>query len=102
MLSERRAAVACKSRGVILKTQASDFWVKMWKGVEAESAKLGVKVDLYSAQSEDDLEGQLSILELKIFPFGCYHEMDYNFYYKNIEHNVGVRIKSYFKNMSQT
>ena len=48
---------------VILKTQASDFWVKMWKGVEAESAKLGIKVDLYSAQSEDDLEGQLSILE---------------------------------------
>ena len=40
--------------------------------------------------------------QMKIFPFGCYHEMDYNFYYKNIEHNVGVRIKSYFKNMSQT
>lgn len=48
---------------VILKNQATDFWVKMWKGVEAESAKLGIKVDLYSAQSEDDLEGQLSILE---------------------------------------
>lgn len=48
---------------VILKNQSSDFWVKMWKGVEAQAEKMGVKVDLYSAQSEDDLEGQLSILE---------------------------------------
>lgn len=48
---------------VILKTQATDFWVKMWKGVEAERAAKGVKADLYSAQSEDDLEGQLTILE---------------------------------------
>lgn len=52
-----------KKYAVILKTQATDFWVKMWKGVEAESAAKGVKADLYSAQSEDDLEGQLTILE---------------------------------------
>lgn len=52
-----------KKYAVILKTQATDFWVKMWKGVEAESGEKGVKVDLYSAQSEDDLEGQLTILE---------------------------------------
>ena len=52
-----------KKYAVILKTQATDFWVKMWKGVEAETAAKGVKVDLYSAQSEDDLEGQLTILE---------------------------------------
>lgn len=48
---------------VILKTQATDFWVKMWKGVEEEGKKRGVAVDLYAAQSEDDLEGQLTILE---------------------------------------
>ena len=48
---------------VILKTQATDFWVKMWKGVEAEAEAKGVKVDLYAAQSEEDLEGQLAILE---------------------------------------
>lgn len=48
---------------VILKTQATDFWVKMWKGVEAEAEAKGVKVDLYTAQSEEDLEGQLAILE---------------------------------------
>ncbi len=52
-----------KTYAVILKTQATDFWVKMWKGVEEEAAAKGVKVDLYSAQSEDDLEGQLAILE---------------------------------------
>ena len=33
---------------VILKTQASDFWMKMWTGVEEKAAELGIKVDLYS------------------------------------------------------
>ena len=60
---EAAAGVSDKKYAVILKTQATDFWVKMWKGVEAETAVKGVKVDLYSAQSEDDLEGQLTILE---------------------------------------
>lgn len=57
------AGTGDKKYAVILKTQSTDFWVKMWKGVEAESGVKGVKVDLYSAQSEDDLEGQLTILE---------------------------------------
>lgn len=48
---------------VILKTQAVDFWVKMKEGVEAKAAELGVKVDVYAAQSEEDTEGQLRILE---------------------------------------
>lgn len=48
---------------MILKTQATDFWVKMWNGIEDEAEKLGVKVDLYAAQSEQDLEGQLAIVE---------------------------------------
>ena len=60
---EASAGTSDKKYAVILKTQATDFWVKMWKGVEAETAAKGVKVDLYSAQSEDDLEGQLTILE---------------------------------------
>lgn len=60
---EASADTSDKKYAVILKTQATDFWVKMWKGVEAETAAKGVKVDLYSAQSEDDLEGQLTILE---------------------------------------
>lgn len=48
---------------VVLKTQASDFWVKMKDGVLAKAKELGVKVDVYAAQSEEDTEGQLKILE---------------------------------------
>ena len=48
---------------VILKTQASDFWVKMKKGIEEKADAMGIDVDIYAAQSEEDLEGQLMILE---------------------------------------
>lgn len=48
---------------VILKNQSSDFWVKMKDGVEKQAKDLGIKVDVYAAQSEEDTEGQLKILE---------------------------------------
>lgn len=48
---------------IILKTQNSDFWVQMKEGVEAKAKELGIKVDIQSAQSEEDTEGQLKILE---------------------------------------
>lgn len=48
---------------IILKTQNSDFWVQMKEGIEAKAKELGVKVDIQSAQSEEDTEGQLKILE---------------------------------------
>lgn len=48
---------------VILKNQSSDFWVKMKEGVEAKAQELGIKVDVYAAQSEEDTEGQLKIFE---------------------------------------
>lgn len=48
---------------VLLKNQSSDFWVKMKQGVEAKAKELGVKVDILAAQSEEDTEGQLKILE---------------------------------------
>lgn len=51
---------------MILKNQNTDFWVKMGKGIQARAEEKGIKVDLYSAQTEDDLEGQLSILEFCI------------------------------------
>ena len=35
----------------------------MWNGVEEKAAELGIKVDIYAAQSEEDIEGQLAILE---------------------------------------
>ncbi len=48
---------------VILKTQATDFWTKMWKGVEDKAEEMGITVDIYSAQNEEDFEGQVAILE---------------------------------------
>lgn len=48
---------------VILKTQASDFWVKMKEGVEAEAKELGIEVDVFAAQSEENTEEQLNILQ---------------------------------------
>lgn len=32
-----------------------------------------------------------------LFPEGCYHSMDFAFYFENIRENVNVRIKEYFK-----
>ncbi|MEG1887209.1 MAG: D-allose transporter substrate-binding protein, partial [Oscillospiraceae bacterium] len=48
---------------IILKNLSNDFWATMKKGIETEAEKLGIKVDIYAAQSEDDTEGQLKILE---------------------------------------
>lgn len=48
---------------IILKNLSNDFWATMKKGIEEEAEKLGVKVDIYAASSEDDTEGQLKILE---------------------------------------
>lgn len=48
---------------VILKTQATDFWVTMWEGVESYAEENGLSVDLYAAQSDSDYEAQLAILE---------------------------------------
>ena len=57
------ASSSDKKYAVILKTQATDFWTKMWKGVEDKAAEMGIQVDIYSAQSEEDFEGQVAILE---------------------------------------
>lgn len=35
----------------------------MKAGIEKEAKELGVTVDIFAAQSEDDTEGQLKILE---------------------------------------
>ncbi len=48
---------------IILKTLSNDFWAKMKAGIEEEAKELGVKVDIFAAQSEDDTAGQLTILE---------------------------------------
>ncbi len=48
---------------IILKTLSNDFWAKMKTGIEEEAKALGVKVDIFAAQSEDDTAGQLTIFE---------------------------------------
>lgn len=57
---------------VILKTQATDFWLKMWQGAENYANENGLQVDLYAAQSDSDYEGQLAILE------NCINTGDYD------------------------
>jgi len=48
---------------IVLKTLGNPFWETMKTGIEAKAAELGVKVDIFAANSEDDVEGQLTILE---------------------------------------
>jgi len=48
---------------IVLKTLGNPFWETMKTGIEAKAAELGVKVDIFAATSEDDVEGQLTILE---------------------------------------
>jgi hypothetical protein len=48
---------------IVLKTQSSQFWQDMKAGIEEEAAKLGVKVDVQSGNTEDDVEGQVQVLE---------------------------------------
>jgi D-allose transport system substrate-binding protein len=48
---------------IILKTLSNPFWVKMKEGIEEEAKSQGIKVDIYAAKSEDDLQGQLNLFE---------------------------------------
>ncbi len=51
---------------IILKTLANPFWVSMKEGIEEKAKEMGIKVDIYAAQSEDDLQGQLNLFETAI------------------------------------
>lgn len=48
---------------VILKVLSSQFWQSMRDGIQAEADRLGIKVDIYASNSEDDVEGQVTLLE---------------------------------------
>ncbi len=48
---------------VILKTLSSPFWQSLNDGIVAEAELLGVKVDIYAGNTEDDVEGQVTLLE---------------------------------------
>jgi D-allose transport system substrate-binding protein len=52
------------SIGVLMKTLASPYWQNMAAGLEAEVAKMeGVTIEIFGAESESDLSGQLSLME---------------------------------------
>ena len=48
---------------VVLKVLSSQFWQTMRDGIQAEADKMGIKVDIYAANTEDDVEGQVTLLE---------------------------------------
>ena len=48
---------------MLLKTLSDPFWVEMSDGIKAEAKKIGVNVDIYAVDSEQDIEGQLKKLE---------------------------------------
>jgi D-allose transport system substrate-binding protein len=48
---------------VVLKTLSSPFWRGIQEGVEQKAKELGIAVDVYAANSEDDIEGQVQLLE---------------------------------------
>lgn len=48
---------------VILKVLSSQFWQSMRDGIQAKADELGIKVDIYAANTEDDVEGQFTLLE---------------------------------------
>ena len=41
---------------VILKVLSSQFWQSMRDGIEAKAEELGIKVDIYAANTEEDVE----------------------------------------------
>ncbi len=48
---------------IVLKTLTSEFWQNMKTGAEERAAELGVTLDVYASNSEDDVEGQVTLVE---------------------------------------
>ena len=61
--SSTGAAEGDAEYAVVLKVLSSQYWQTMRDGIEAKAEELGIKVDIYAANTEDDVEGQVSLLE---------------------------------------
>lgn len=57
------AAGGGKKYAVVLKVLSSEFWQKMETGIKDKAKELGVEVDVYAANTEDDVEGQVTLAE---------------------------------------
>lgn len=61
--SEGQTSEGNAEYAVILKVLSSPFWQSMEKGIQEEASRLGVTVDVFAANSEEDVEGQVALLE---------------------------------------
>jgi len=52
--------------GVVIKVLSSEFWQSMEKGIKDKAEELGVEVEVLAANSEDDVEGQVTVFETMI------------------------------------
>lgn len=57
------APAAEQKYAIVLKTLSSPFWQSMESGVKEKAKELGIQVDVYAANSEDDVEGQVTVVE---------------------------------------
>jgi len=49
--------------GIVLKVLASEFWQSMERGINDKADELGVGVQVLAANSEEDVEGQLTVFQ---------------------------------------
>lgn len=61
--SQSAPSASGEKYAVVLKVLSSEFWQKMEKGIKDKADELGVTVDVYAANTEDDVEGQVSLAE---------------------------------------
>lgn len=61
--SEKPTAAGEAEIAVVLKTLGNQYWQDVKAGVEAKAAELDIQVDIYAVNSEDDVEGQVSVME---------------------------------------
>ena len=52
--------------GIVIKVLSSEFWQSMKAGIEEKAEELGVEVEVLAANSEDDVEGQVTVFETMI------------------------------------
>ena len=62
-LSFSASAFAAADIAIVLKTLASPYWVAMKEGIVKEAKNQGIEVDIFAANSEDDIQGQQRVLE---------------------------------------
>ncbi len=48
---------------IVLKTLSSEFWQNLKSGAEEKAKELGIELEVFAANSEDDVEGQVTLLQ---------------------------------------